>query len=551
MLKQSVSDFEIEVHQSEKKKTFVGSRYEFLSAHNGIRLNSLHGILGTTGCLAGDTRVRVNRNGNGRIYTLKELCIKFGEYPGRENEKSFQKIKQNRIRSFIEHESRIGLRHFSKVIYSGIKPIYKLTLKNGKSVKATKDHEIMTKRGMVQLGSLRTDDMVMYDKNVRPSKTKTSKKKADYFLTVGKYHPFAKAINTTRDGKKIRIEKHRAIYEAHINGLSLSEYQEATRYPNDLVFVNPSEFDIHHIDFDHYNNDPSNLIMMERSEHRRLHAQAHGKNNFSQGKIHFSGIRSIEYIGKDEVFDVQNVYGTENFTANDIVVHNCGKSTLMKCIAAEAAIQRKILVWLSEETIKEYQELINYLDRSVLCNILWVEEKEIDEQFKESQQDFFEYFEQMVEESGAEIVIIDNVTTSAFYNQRFGITGQNRAAEYLRDFPKRKGVAVFYVAHTQSNISDNYGKVINAEDIRGSKELPLNTEYLYIIQKFTQNDKQYNVLRVAKYRHHEEAAGWYALKYEGRAYIGDSKVPFSLVNKIFKSRDFFGRKEPAKKKENS
>jgi len=226
-----------------------------------------------------------------------------------------------------------------------------------------------------------------------------------------------------------------------------------------------------------------------------------------------------------------------------------GKSTLVKCIAAEAAVQQTVLIWLSEETVKEYQELINFLDKSVLQNILFVEENEIDESYKNSQSDFFEYFEQMVEESGASLVIIDNVTTSAFYNQRYGITGQNKTAEYLRNFTKRKGTAILYVAHTQSNISDNYGKVINAEDIRGSKELPLNTEYLYIIQKFTQNDKQYNVLRVAKYRHHEEAAGWFALKFSNRSYIGDSRVPFSLVNKIFKSRDFFGRKDPKGKAE--
>jgi thymidylate kinase len=220
-----------------------------------------------------------------------------------------------------------------------------------------------------------------------------------------------------------------------------------------------------------------------------------------------------------------------------------GKSTLIKCIIAEAAVQRKVLIWLSEETVTEYQEMINSLDSSVLENLYFVEEKEISEEFKLNQSDFFEYFEQMLEQSGCEIVFIDNVTTSAFYNQRYSLNGQMRAAEFLRDIPKRKSVAVFFVAHTHSAITDNYAKVINAEDIRGSKELPLNTEYLYILHKFTQNDKQYNIIRVAKYRHHEEAAGWYALKYEKGSYIGDSKIPFTLVNKIFKSRDFFGRSD--------
>jgi len=228
----------------------------------------------------------------------------------------------------------------------------------------------------------------------------------------------------------------------------------------------------------------------------------------------------------------------------------CGKSTLIKCIVAEVARHKKVLLWLSEETIGEYQGLINKLDSTVLRNLVFVEEKEILQEIRENQSDFFEYFTQMAEESGADLIVIDNVTTSAFYNSRFGITGQNRAAEFLRDFPKRHHPqSILYVAHTQSNISDNYGKVITSEDIRGSKELPLNTEYLYILQKFTTEDKIYICLRVAKYRHHEEAAGWYALKYEQGAYVGDAKVPFNVINKVFKNRDYFGRAQRKQKKD--
>ena len=210
----------------------------------------------------------------------------------------------------------------------------------------------------------------------------------------------------------------------------------------------------------------------------------------------------------------------------------CGKSTLIKCIIAEAASGKRVLVWLSEENVVEYQELISELDKSVLPNILFIEEKELPNEYKESQEDFFAYFEQMTEEAEADLVFIDNITTSCFYNQRFGFNGQQRTAEFLINFVKRK-CAVFYVAHTRSEVTDNYAKVATPEDMRGSKELPLVTEYMYIIQKFTTEDKQFNVLRVAKYRHHEGANGWYALKYEKRAYIGDSKVPFSVINRIF------------------
>lgn len=551
MLKSPVSDFEIEMHSKLKDRTLFHSRYAFLMAHNGIRPNCLHGLMGSTGCLSGDTVVRLNRNGNGRQYSLKELCVKFGQYPGREHEKSFLDIESNMIRSFIDDENRIGLKRFINVIYSGVKDLYELELKNGMKVKATDDHGIMTKRGMISLGMLKDDDMIMIDKNVRPVKSNKKKKRKalDSGLTVGIHHPHSRVTRSARDGERLIIEKHRVIYEAHINGMSVKEFQEATKSPNKLKFIDPSVFDIHHIDFDHYNNDPDNLIPMKKDEHKRLHAESGGKRHFSQGNVHYSGIRSIKYSGKDETFDVFEVNKTHNFTANDIVVSNSGKSTLTKCIITEAAQEHRVLVWISEENVVEYQELINKLDKSVLPNIVFVEEKEIPNDYKVNQDVFFEYFEQLVEEADVDVVFIDNITTSAFYNQRFGFTGQQKTSEFMINFVKRK-CSVFFVTHTRSEVTDNYGKVATPEDIRGSKELALVTEYMYIIQKFTTEDKQFNVLRVAKYRHHEAAAGWYGLKYEKKAYIGDSKVPFAVINKIFKMRDHFGKKLPKVTKEN-
>ena len=224
-----------------------------------------------------------------------------------------------------------------------------------------------------------------------------------------------------------------------------------------------------------------------------------------------------------------------------------GKSTLLKCIIAEAAAGCTVLVWLSEEEIVEYQELINSIDKSVLKNIIFVEERKIDLEYRNDINKFFDYFEQMVEESGAEIVFIDNVTTSRFYSGYFGFAGQIRTAEFFIGFVKRV-CSIFYVAHTESKITDNYDKIVHPSNIRGAKDLPNITEYYYIIQKFTTENKQYNVLRVAKFRHHEKAAGWYALKYEKKAYIGDGWVPFGVINNIFKQRDYFGKKSAVKKK---
>tara|TARA_R110000803_G_scaffold162194_1_gene225826 strand:+ start:28327 stop:29238 length:912 start_codon:yes stop_codon:yes gene_type:complete len=225
----------------------------------------------------------------------------------------------------------------------------------------------------------------------------------------------------------------------------------------------------------------------------------------------------------------------------------CGKTSLVKCIMTETATQHKILIWLSEESVKEYQDLIGYLDKDALKNITFVEEGDIPEEIMRSQSDFLEYFTQMGETGEYGTIFIDNVTTSAFYNSRYGIAGQNRSAEFLRNYPKKTGTHIFYIAHTRSEVTDNYGRVVAPEDIRGSKELPMTTAFFYIIQKFTTNEKQYNFLRVAKYRGYEKAAGWFALIYERKSYTKDNSVPFTVVNKIFRNRDYFGRTDRAEK----
>jgi predicted ATP-dependent serine protease len=225
-----------------------------------------------------------------------------------------------------------------------------------------------------------------------------------------------------------------------------------------------------------------------------------------------------------------------------------GKSTLIKCIIAEVAAGKKVQIWLSEETIIEYQDLIQYLDRDAMKNIVFVHEKDIPETIRDSQDSLFEYFTQMAVESRCDIVFVDNVTTSRFYNGYFGMRGFARTADFFMEFVK-KHCAVFYVAHTDSSITDNFHKVVTPENIRGPNDLPNVTEYAYVMQKFTSNEKQYNLLRTAKHRHHDGAGGWYALKFEQRAYVGDGKIVFELVNRLFKTRDFLGRKNFELRKE--
>jgi len=219
-----------------------------------------------------------------------------------------------------------------------------------------------------------------------------------------------------------------------------------------------------------------------------------------------------------------------------------GKSTLTKTIIVDAAKSERVLVWLSEETVTEYQIGMHKLSdaRESMKNICFVEEKNLDEYFTKTQDAFLEYFRDLVVESRASIVFIDNLTSSFFYSDDIGPSGQSKSALFLSKLTKDLNVSVFFVAHTSKKIVDNQATLITKEDIRGSQKITILSEYFYILQKFTTNESVYPLIHIVKHRHHAVDSKFYLLGFEKGAYQFDRKVAFEIVNKIFKKRDKLG-----------
>lgn len=109
------------------------------------------------GCVSGDTLVTIKRSGKVKMMSIENLY------------KSFSGL-QIHFMNFDtcyyicnKKGNRIDYSRIIDVIYSGIKPVYKLTLKNGNSIKLTEDHEILTKNGYFSLGCIRTYDEICID----------------------------------------------------------------------------------------------------------------------------------------------------------------------------------------------------------------------------------------------------------------------------------------------------------------------------------------------------------------------------------------------------
>jgi hypothetical protein len=275
--------------------------------------------VGQSGCLSGDTLIKVNRGEGCRTYPLHRF---YKNYKGLFSNwrKNFDLSIPSFIRSFNGEEIRLN--KIKSVIYSGKKEVYKLTLENGLSIKATKEHKFMTRdNGWMELQNLK-DKEIMCD-TLNPEKCKRKRLKLrDISLSVGKNHP-----NNLQPNRKISV--HTLIYEASINNLSFLDYldillNEPERCKK-LNYINPETHIIHHKDGCHYNNSIDNLELLPKNEHYLKHNLY---TNFSQGSPKFSKVLNIEYVAEEDTYDIECEAPHHNFVANGIVVHNSGKTLL-------------------------------------------------------------------------------------------------------------------------------------------------------------------------------------------------------------------------------
>lgn len=326
---------------------------------------------GGEGCLAGDTIVQVNKAKSSYKYTIKELYLK---WTGQKRSKRWNEDIPLYTRSY--DGDKVKLHKIKNVTYSGKKKTYTLTLKDGKSIRATETHKFISKDGWKRLDELKVGDSLLVDTN-KPRRNGRKKVKLYDIQLKAKYHPYK--------SKTGRVEVHRLCYEAYQNGLTIHDLMDILTNDEDksreLSFVNPALYDIHHKDKNHYNNSEDNLQLLTKQEHKAIHGQENYRN-FSQGIVNFSEIVSITEHGIEETFDIECEEPYHNFVANDIIVHNSGKS----CWASQLILY--LYTVLKQVGLIEYEYDVKKLFYSSLKTMMG----EMDEQAEKNDQDYFRIF---------------------------------------------------------------------------------------------------------------------------------------------------------------
>lgn len=222
-----------------------------------------------------------------------------------------------------------------------------------------------------------------------------------------------------------------------------------------------------------------------------------------------------------------------------------GKSSLIKNLIIQCAMQDRVMVWLSEESNTQYfGNVFKFIGDEVYETIKnrtsVISERQMPIKHGKAIKDHRENLELLkdcVFHDNIKVLFIDNLTSSFLYSGT--PEQQSMTADFLTTLCKESGIAVFYIAHTKKEITNNYSRLLTGEDIRGTDRVPINTEYMYTLQRYDTQDKIITILNIVKCRDYITNGDLYSLIYdkEFMTYVRDVSISFDAFKEIFKQRN--------------
>ncbi len=214
-----------------------------------------------------------------------------------------------------------------EVVKTGEKECFEIVTAQGYRLSATGKHRFYIGKGQYRrLSDLSVGDHVFVHNRTR---NVVKKRKA-----VFRYRERAVAWHPRMSMRRIRGKEYYAVYlcflvfEASQNNMSVEEFLHALQSPtirSGLYFV-AKENTLHHKDGNSLNDEWSNLQLMSKQAHKRMHACV--DHNNLRFVVVPDKIVSVTPVGRRQTYDIKCNAPYNNYIANDIVVHNSGKTTL-------------------------------------------------------------------------------------------------------------------------------------------------------------------------------------------------------------------------------
>lgn len=284
-------------------------------------------VLDNAACVTGDTEVYRNQSSHDpfskrpAIITLKELW--------ETKHKHNSGLRRMKIRSVDEPTGEIFYNRVVDVFNNGMKDVFECKTLHGYHIKATDDHRFMRDDGEWQeFREFCLGDMIAVNGRV------------DALLKIciecGAELSKEGALRCRSCASKIENSpwnRKQAEEAATSTDASFSSARQRWACQKDKKDVCERcgakmdagvKLDVHHKDGNPYNNEPENKLTLCHPCHMWLHNRHdYFGQPFQHRYVDYDEIVSIEYIGEEEVFDLQLEAPNHNFIANGFVAHNC------------------------------------------------------------------------------------------------------------------------------------------------------------------------------------------------------------------------------------
>jgi hypothetical protein len=308
-------------------KALLTCWFVFLLLRNAVTTKPILALFGQPGCLSTETIVELRRGKQSfNSITLAKAYYGFN--------KSWDKSIPTRLRSL--KDGIIQWRNVKRIIASGRKLTYTITIENKIPFRATADHRFLTPNGYKQLSELKAGDSVVIKEG-----TISHLAKPEYYRrrVTARYHPYATEEMVGIYGPYYYIRYYRAVLDAALNNLTVKQFlfivNHDIKTAATLQYTN-KDAHIYHKDGNSENDTKENLKAMSKLEHDTLHGKANLVNLGAYSGLYATSttkvVSIIEY-GLEHTYDIEmEDTNAPNFLINDVIVHNSGKSTLFKRI---------------------------------------------------------------------------------------------------------------------------------------------------------------------------------------------------------------------------
>jgi replicative DNA helicase len=223
----------------------------------------------------------------------------------------------------LDDSLRLGWTQPSAFVDDGIKPVWRVTTQSGRQITATASHPLLTMQGWTPLHKLEPGDHIAAPArlpNPGARHLSESAQLAAICAAVGRGEPLPPLLFKLDD-------------QSLLSAVSMLHEQRGDEDGQHKIYLLNNESQASQL---------RHLLLRlgVNSSVQGPVVYAHKVDSATQGDVFWDAIKSIEYVGERQVYDL-TIPDTHNFVANDLCVHN---TSFCLNMASHAAIERNIPV---------------------------------------------------------------------------------------------------------------------------------------------------------------------------------------------------------------